>query len=98
MKILTDKLYEESILIADNIDKYIPKGYNIKYDTINNVLIVKYNNSNDYIIKIIEENNKLYWYLEPYNKTYYTTLFENGFDMILFAIKENETLYHGGEK
>lgn len=95
MNILTDKLYAESISITNNIDKYISKGYDIKYDINNNVLIVKYNNKSEYTIKIIQDNNELYWYLEPYNKTYYTTLFENGFDMVLFAIKENETLYQG---
>ena len=95
MNILTDKLYAESISITNNIDKYISKGYDIKYDINNNVLIVKYNNKSEYTIKIIQDNNELYWYLEPYNNTYYTTLFENGFDMVLFAIKENETLYQG---
>ena len=92
MNLRKDKIYRQALFLTNNMDKYKDDGYNIKYDINNNQLIVFYHNK-EYNVKIIEDNNELYWHLEPYNNTYYTTLYDNGFDMILFAIKENETIY-----
>lgn len=95
MKSIKNILYNKLCNITHKIEKYKSMGYRINYDTNNDQLIINHNNI-DYTVKIIEENNNLYWYLEPYNDTYFTTLYENGFDMVLFAIKENENLYREG--
>lgn len=50
---------------------------------------------NNYVMGIIKDkmDKKYYWYLYPYNNSYYMTAVENGIEMIFFAIKENELLY-----
>lgn len=94
MNKLDEKLYNTILLIMDNIDKYNNDGYNILYDLLNKQLIVNYKNSKDYFINIIEDNNTLYWKLQPYNNSNYTTDYDNGLDIVLFAIKENEEYYN----
>ncbi len=97
MNIKNEKIYKEVLKLTDKIDKYKNKGFDIKYDTNNNILIVNYLNSNEYKINIINENDGLYWCLKPYKDSYFTTSIDNDIDMVLFAIKENETLYKCGE-
>lgn len=94
MNKLDEKLYNTILLIMDNIDKYNNGGYNILYNLLNKQLIVNYKNSKDYFINIIEDNNTLYWKLQPYNNSNYTTDYDNGLDIVLFAIKENEEYYN----
>lgn len=89
---MKNKLYKEILLLTDNLDEYTKEGFKIKYDTVNNHLIVNYNNSKDYIIKVISYNNNFYWHLSPYKNSYYTTLYSNGIDIVLFSIKENELI------
>ena len=88
-----DKLFREVCTITNNIDEYISKGYKIDWDLKNSHLIINYKGSMDYYVSIVKKNdNKDYWYLTPYNKSYFSTSYENGFDIVLFAIKENEEL------
>ena len=68
----------------DNMDIYIHANY----------LRVKYNNK-IYKVSIVKEDDKHFWYLTPYNKSYFTTLAKdrNSFDTVVFAIKEHDELY-----
>lgn len=92
-------------VIVENIDniiainnKYKKEGYEIFLT--GNFIEVHYNDVK-YSIKIVEKNNKLYWHLKPYNKTYFETQINNDFsslDMVMFAIYENETIHERNEK
>ena len=86
-------IYDEIISIIDKIDEYSKEGYSIKYDFNDNVFRISYNNSLDYVAKLYNDNNSLLWFLEPYNNSHFTTAYDNGFEMVLFAIKENETIF-----
>ncbi len=97
MNIINKMLYREALKLSNKIDTYKNEGYNIEYDISKNILIVKYLNSNEYKINIINENNALYWCLKPYKDSYFTTSIDNDIDMVLFTIKENETLNKCGE-
>ena len=90
---MKEKLYNELVSIINRIDDYSKDGFKIKYDISNNAFIVNYKNSKDYFIRITNDSNECSWKLEPYNNSHFTTAYDNGFDMVLFAIKENETIY-----
>lgn len=87
-----EKLYEKILYLTKNINKYNKEGYRIKYDISDNQLIINYKKSNNYYVKIISDNNTLYWVLEPYDNSYFSTEYNN-FDIMLHAIKENEELH-----
>lgn len=93
MNEIDKKTYESLILTINNINDYNKNGYKVKFNIKIKTFVVSYLNSKKYYIRIIPYNNQLYWHLKPYNTTYYTTLYSNGLDMILFAIKENELLF-----
>lgn len=87
--------------ISDNINniievnsKYKNEGFNIFLE--NNHIEIIYNKS-IYKIIIIKKDNKLFWHLTPYHqKNYFETEIShsrNSFEMIIYAIKDNETLY-----
>ena len=73
--------------ISDNINnvievnnKYKDKGFNIFLE--NEYIEIIYNKS-VYKITIIKKDNKLFWHLTP----------RNSFEMIIYAIQDNESLY-----
>lgn len=78
------------LLIQDK--KYIEDGFNIQFDMNNFELIITYKNK-EYIVKLTRIDNQLYWHLVPYNNSVFNTAIENGLNVVLFAIKENEELY-----
>ncbi len=86
--------------ISDNINnvievnnKYKDKGFNIFLE--NEYIEIIYNKS-VYKITIIKKDNKLFWHLTPYQKNYFETEISttrNSFEMIIYAIQDNESLY-----
>lgn len=94
MKDSPELLYEQLYTITTNIKEYKNKGYSIEYDTEKHILVISYN-KRTYKVKIINKDNNYYWYLEPYNSSCFMTNYYNpsSFDMVLFAIKENDELY-----
>lgn len=91
---ITGLLFKQVCTITNNISRYKQKGYSMICDFEKKALFIKYNNST-YIAKIILNDGSLYWQLEPYNNSVFTTKFESeeSFDLVLFAIKENDELY-----
>ena len=78
-----------------NLDELEKDGYKINYDFYNCNLEVKYHRKN-YVIKIIEKDNRFYWHLDPYNQSYFETEVDNTYsklDYVLFAIKEDFDLF-----
>ena len=75
--------------ILDNYNRYRENGYEIWLH--NDYLRIKYNHK-IYKAKIIKKEDKLYWHLTPYNKSYYLTEIKNysTFESIIFAIKDND--------
>ncbi len=57
-------------------------------------LRIKYNHK-IYKVAIIKSEDERYWYLKPYNKSYYTTNARdyNSFELVIYAIKENNILF-----
>lgn len=94
MKENPELLYMQICTITTNIYEYKDKGYSFEYDMKKHRLIISYRN-NTYEVKVIEKDNNYYWYLEPYNSSYFMTNYYNpsSFDMVLFAIKEDVELY-----
>jgi len=91
---IAEILFKQVCTITNNISEYRKKGYSIIYDFENQLLSINYNNST-YIAKIILNDGSLYWQLEPYNNSLFTTKYESeeSFNLVLFAIKENDELY-----
>ena len=73
---------------------YYFKTNNIKLKANNDSIIVITSN-NTYTIGIIIEQGEYYWYLVPYNNSYFLSksTLKGNFDMMLLAIKENEEFY-----
>lgn len=76
----------------EKYSNYIKNGYKFEFDFKSYKLIVTYKNK-EYKIKLIEENKQLCWCLTPYNHSSFITNIDNGLEIVLFAIKENEELY-----
>lgn len=87
-------LYKQVCTITTNMNKYEKMGYKILYDIEDHYLLITYRDST-YITKIVEIDSSTYWHLEPYNNSIFTTKLDNpnSFEIVLFAIKENEELY-----
>ncbi len=84
--------------IFKNNHRYVADGLIIYIRS--NYLKIKYNHHYYYVI-IIKENNIYYWQLRPYNKSFYTTPYDNAnsFELVIMAIKENDKLvFKGNEK
>lgn len=84
--------------IIDVNNRYKNKGYklSLKEDSIE----VIYNNS-VYCIKVAENENNLYWHLEPYASSYFETKIDNcinSFEMLMVAIFDNETIHKERKK
>ena len=77
--------------ILKNYDRYKNEGFQIWLH--DNYLRIKYNHK-IYITKIIIEENKFYWHLKPYNKSYFLTEIKgySSFEAIIFAIKDNDNI------
>ena len=78
--------------ILKNYDKYKKEGFIIwAHD---DYYRIKYNHK-IYKVSIINENEKLYWKLRPYNKSYFTTEVKeySSFENVIFAIKENDKIF-----
>lgn len=78
--------------ILKNNKKYVTQGFMIylgKY-----FLRIKYNH-HIYKTTIIKVGKERYWYLKPYNKSYYMTSAKtlNSFELVIYAIKENDRNY-----
>lgn len=78
--------------IITNNKKYVVQGFTIYLGEY--FLRIKYNH-HIYKVTIIKSENERYWYLKPYNKSYFTTdaKYENSFDLVIYAIKENDIKY-----
>jgi hypothetical protein len=74
---------------VSNGRKYIEQGFDIRFGDY--FLRIKCNH-HIYKIAIIKSENERYWYLKPYNKSYYTTnaRYYNSFEFVIYAIKEND--------
>ncbi len=77
--------------IIKNGRKYIDQGFDIRFGDY--FLRIKYNHK-IYKVAIIKSENERYWYLKPYNKSYYTTNARdyNSFELVIYAIKENDLI------
>ena len=77
--------------ILKNYMKYKEEGFEMWLH--DNYIRIKYNHK-IYVAKIIKKDNILYWYLEPYNKSYFETKIKsyNTFEAIIFAIKDNDKI------
>lgn len=76
----------------EKYDNYVKNGYKFEFDFKSCKLIVTYKEK-EYIITLITEDKQLCWCLTPYNHSSFITNIENGLEIVLFAIKENEELY-----
>lgn len=76
----------------DIFKQYINDGYYFHYDLYTFDLLITYR-SKEYVVNLIDKDDQLYWHLVPYNNSFFETNIDNGLDIILFAIKENEDLY-----
>lgn len=76
----------------EQYNNYLKDGYEFYFEPETIKLIVNYK-SKEYVISIIEEEKQLYWHLIPYNNSVFNTAIENGLNVVLFSIKENEKLY-----
>lgn len=83
-----DKLIENK----DKFNQYIKDGFSIHYDLYTFNLLITYKKK-EYVVSLIHKNEQFYWHLTQYNNSFYETTIDNGLDIILFAIKENEKLY-----
>lgn len=88
-KIVNDLLKSKTL-----INDYYNKGYIIKVDNNDCHLIIKYKRKK-YDVSIIKNTDDYYWFLEPYNNSYFTTKLSsiNSFEMVMLAIKEDVELY-----
>ncbi|MDD2494527.1 MAG: hypothetical protein PHE29_04965 [Tissierellia bacterium] len=80
--------------ILKNINIYEKEGFKINFNCKDCFLDICYN-TKDYKVNIITFKNNYYWRMEPYTDSYFTTGMNNqkqDFDLILFAIKENDLL------
>lgn len=80
--------------ILKNIDIYEKEGFKITFNCKDCFLDILYNET-EYKVIIISLENKYYWRVEPYKESYFTTEMKNqkqNFDLMLFAIKENDLL------
>ena len=93
-----DKIKElfntQKINQIQNLESYKNNGYIFNYSNNENNLSIFYNDIH-YEVKIIKIENNYFWHLSPYNNSCFVTNLNNpnSFDMVLFAIKENDTLY-----
>lgn len=80
--------------IIPDINSYKNEGYSFNINNKENILLITYNNTL-YEVKIVKIDKDYYWHLSPYNNSYFlTNLYNpNSFDIVLFAIKENDALY-----
>ena len=80
-------------------ESYQTNEYQITYSNNENTILITYNNI-QYKIEVIKIDNDYYWHLSPYNNSYFrTNLYNpNSFDIVLFAIKENDLLYKNKNK
>ena len=80
--------------IIPDINSYKNEGYSFNINNKENILLITYNNIL-YEVKIVKIDNDYYWHLIPYNNSYFiTNLYNpNSFNMVLFAIRENDSLY-----
>lgn len=77
--------------ILKNYANYKKEGFIIWiHDTY---LRIKYNHK-IYKASVTRENEKLYWHLKPYNKSYFITQIKaySTFESIIFAIKDNDKM------
>lgn len=81
-------------ILANKIVLYQNDGYQITYSNDDDIIIITHNNL-EYKVKIVKVENDYFWNLTPYNNSSFLTNINNpnSFDMVLFAIKENDTLY-----
>lgn len=83
-----DKLIENK----DRFNQYIKDGFSIHYDLYTFNLLITYKRK-EYTVNLIQKNEQFYWHLTQYNNSFYETTIDNGLDIILFVIKEDEKLY-----
>lgn len=86
------KQIEQLINEKNILHNYISNGFKFELERKTCKLIITYRNK-EYIVSIIKENDQYYWQLIPYNKASFITNIDNGLEIVLFAIKENEELY-----
>lgn len=79
-------------MVADHYEK----GYTLSLILEDCVLLATYKKSK-YVIDLVEENQRYYWYLMPYKSSYFKTevdLKNGNLEMVLFALYENETIHN----
>lgn len=86
------KELDKFIQNKDIFNQYISNGLTFNFDLCTFELIITYS-CKEYVVNLVNKNEKLYWHLVPYNNSFYETSVDNGLDSIIFAIKENEELY-----
>lgn len=86
------KELDKLIKNKDKFNQYIKDGFSIHYDLYTFNLLITYKRKK-YVVSLIHKNEQFYWHLTQYNNSFYETTIDNGLDIILFAIKENEKLY-----
>lgn len=83
-----------------NMKKYQENGFKLEFDFETGFIFATYMGV-VYNIGIINRNSQLYWILKPYNNSYFETKCnpnDKSFDLVLFAIKENEELYRNKDR
>lgn len=85
INILKDNLVNYILI---NNDKYISDGFEIWIHEKS--LRIKYSHK-IYNLKVMIENNLSYWFLEPYNNSYFKTEIKeySSFESIIYAIKDD---------
>lgn len=80
--------------LIHQFELYQNNEYKITYSNNEKIILITYNNI-QYKIKIIKIEKDYFWHLSPYNNSYFITNLTNpnSFNMVLFAIKENDIFY-----
>lgn len=86
------KELDKFIQNKDTFNQYINDGFAFHYDLYTFNLIITYS-SKEYVVNLINKDEQLYWHLAPYNNSFFETSIDNGLDIVIFAIKENDELY-----
>ena len=73
-------------------NQYIKDGFTFHYDLYTFDLLITYS-SKEYVVNLVVKDGQYQWRLTPYNNSFFETSINNGLDIVIFAIKENENLY-----
>lgn len=77
---------------SSDYEEYKNLGFKIEIDFSNCELVITYQ-QRQYVVRLVNKNEQIYWHLAPYNNAFFETSIDNGLTIVLFAIKENEELF-----